>query len=96
MTPAATETLGIATQAVPTKPVPALQPPATVQSAHTQVTKLRKEPIQLSGALDHYHHIEMTPVIGREYPDLQAKDLLHAPNSDELLRELGTISESGR
>lgn len=96
MAPAATETLSIPTQAVRTKAVPALQPSASVPSAQTQATKLRKEPIQLSGALDHYHHIETTPVIGREYPDLQAKDLLNAPDSEELLRELGTISESGR
>jgi len=49
--------------------------------------------LKLSGILDQYEHSESTPIIGREYPSIQIKDLLHDPNSDDLLRELAIISE---
>ncbi|CAO1623222.1 unnamed protein product [Sympodiomycopsis kandeliae] len=49
-------------------------------------------PLQLTGILDQYEFSESTPVIGREYPTLQAKELINAPNADELLRELAIIT----
>ena len=49
------------------------------------------KPLQLSGILDKYKHFEVTPVIGREFPELQIRDLLKAENSDDLLRELAII-----
>lgn len=55
-----------------------------------------RPPLKLSGVLDKYEHDELTPVIGREYPTIQLRDLLEAPNSEELLRELGIISKLGR
>ncbi|EAQ85321.1 hypothetical protein CHGG_09335 [Chaetomium globosum CBS 148.51] len=55
-----------------------------------------KEPLKLSGALDHLEHFDVTPVIGREYVDVDLVELLRAPNSDELLRDLAiTISQRG-
>ncbi|KAH6843267.1 hypothetical protein B0I37DRAFT_215237 [Chaetomium sp. MPI-CAGE-AT-0009] len=55
-----------------------------------------KEPLQLSGALDHLEHFDVTPVIGREYVNVDLVELLRAPNSDELLRDLAiTISQRG-
>ncbi|KAH9929636.1 hypothetical protein B0H21DRAFT_761913 [Amylocystis lapponica] len=48
-------------------------------------------PLQPTGALDKYEHLELTPIIGREYPDVQLSDLLNAENSDELIRELAII-----
>ena len=52
-----------------------------------------REPLQLTGALDQYESFEVTPIIGREYSSLQLSDLLQAPNSDELLRDLAITSK---
>ncbi|KAK4147378.1 uncharacterized protein C8A04DRAFT_24620 [Dichotomopilus funicola] len=55
-----------------------------------------KEPLKLSGALDKFEHFDVTPVIGREYANVDLAELLSAPNSDELLRDLAiTISQRG-
>ena len=54
--------------------------------------KLQKEPIKPTGALDQYESFDVTPVIGREFKNLNLVELLRAPNSDELLRELAYIS----
>lgn len=51
-------------------------------------------PLQLSGALDQYDHFDVTPVIGREYPTVNLKEWLEAPNSDELIRDLAITSQS--
>jgi hypothetical protein len=53
-----------------------------------------KEPLKLSGALDSYKHFDVTPIIGREFVDVNLKDLLRAPNSDELIRDLAITSRS--
>ncbi|CAH0044354.1 unnamed protein product [Clonostachys solani] len=53
-------------------------------------------PLQLSGALKEYEHFEVTPAIGREYPKADLAELLNAPNSDDLIRDLAiTISQRG-
>lgn len=49
-------------------------------------------PLQLSGALKDYEHFEVTPSIGREYPKANLADLLSAPNSDDLIRDLAITS----
>lgn len=55
-----------------------------------------RQPIRQSGALDHIESFDVTPVIGREFKDVQLSVLLTAPNSDELIRELAVItSERG-
>ncbi len=51
-----------------------------------------KEPLKLSGALNKYTYFDVTPIIGREYPDVKLKELLEAENSDELLRDLAITS----
>lgn len=54
------------------------------------------EPLKSTGALDKYEHFEVTPVIGRQYgPEVQIRDLLNAPNADELIRELAITGASG-
>lgn len=61
----------------------------------TSIPELRtdhKEPLKLSGALDQFEHFDVTPVIGREYSNVKLYDLLRAPNSDELLRDLAITS----
>ncbi|TNY17440.1 hypothetical protein DMC30DRAFT_357131 [Rhodotorula diobovata] len=45
-------------------------------------------PLEPTGVLDQYKPVDLTPIIGRQFSELQLKKLLYAPNSDELLREL--------
>jgi hypothetical protein len=54
---------------------------------------LIKEPQKLSGVLDQFESVELTPAIGREYPDAKLIDWLNAPNADELIRDLAIIGE---
>ncbi|KAF2730601.1 putative TfdA family taurine dioxygenase [Polyplosphaeria fusca] len=71
---------------LPIPPTGATEPQATYP----------REPLQLKGALDQYKSFDVTPVIGREFPEANLKEWLRAPNSDELLRDLAiTISERG-
>lgn len=51
-----------------------------------------REPLQLTGALNKYKSFDVTPVIGREFPEASLKEWLEAPNSDELLQDLATTS----
>lgn len=53
-----------------------------------------REPLKLSGALDKYEHFDVTPIIGREFPNTSLVELLRAPNSDELIRDLAITSKS--
>lgn len=51
-----------------------------------------KIPLELSGVLDQFKSFDVTPVIGREFPNVSLADWLRAPNSDELLRDLAITS----
>jgi hypothetical protein len=55
---------------------------------------LNRTPLKPSGALDAFESFDVTPVIGREFPNASLKDFLRAPNSDELLRDLAITSEA--
>lgn len=51
-------------------------------------------PLKPSGALDAFKFEETTPIIGREYFGVNiVDDLLNAPNSDELVRDLAITSK---
>ncbi|KAM3432453.1 hypothetical protein MY4824_006530 [Beauveria thailandica] len=53
-------------------------------------------PLQVTGALKDFESVEISPSIGREYPTADLAEILKAPNSDELIRDLAvTISERG-
>lgn len=52
-----------------------------------------RPPLQPTGILDGIHHVDLTPVIGREFPTARLADWIHAPNADELLKELAYISQ---
>lgn len=52
-----------------------------------------REPLKLSGALEEFESFEVTPIIGREYVDVDLAELLRAPNSDDLLRDLAITSK---
>ncbi len=54
-----------------------------------------REPLKLTGILDQYKSFDVTPVIGREFVNVNLKEWLEAPNSDELIRDLAIISMFG-
>jgi hypothetical protein len=59
-------------------------------------SKMIREPLKPTGALDKYDFFEVTPCIGRQYTNLSIRDLLNAPNSDELIRDFAiTVSTRG-
>ena len=66
-------------------------------NGHTNgVSKLRREPLKNSGSIDHLDFVDVTPIIGREYPTAKIKDILNAPNAEQQLRDLAiTICERG-
>lgn len=69
-----------------------------IQSKTVLPTRLKAEqhpePLALSGALDHFNHDEITPVIGREYPNVNlVDDIINAKNADELIRDLAITSK---
>ncbi|KAL2133488.1 hypothetical protein VTI74DRAFT_2253 [Chaetomium olivicolor] len=73
-----------------------VKPVSVSEEALPERYENHKEPLKLSGALDHLEHFDVTPVIGREYINVDLVELLRAPNSDELLRDLAiTISQRG-
>ena len=47
-----------------------------------------REPLKPTGALDQFEQFDVTPVIGREFVDVDLAEWLKAPNSDDLLRDL--------
>lgn len=57
-------------------------------------TSSERKPQQETGVLKQYKHFDVTPVIGREYPEANLVDWLNASNSDELLRDLAITSMS--
>lgn len=51
-----------------------------------------RAPLQVSGLLDSlYEFDELTPGLGRTYPTLQLRDLVHHEKADELIRDLAII-----
>lgn len=49
--------------------------------------------VKSTGVLDQFDSFDVTPVIGREFPDVNLVEWLQAPNADELLRELALTSK---
>jgi hypothetical protein len=55
--------------------------------------KYIREPLKLKGVLDQFKSFDVTPVIGKEFPDAQLTDWLAADNADDLIRDLGITSK---
>lgn len=51
-----------------------------------------REPLKSSGALDGFESIDLTPVIGTEYPTANLVEWLNSPNADDLIRDLAIKS----
>ena len=60
--------------------------------AHGEHSKNYQQPLKLSGALDQFESFRSTPCIGTEFPAANLVEWLRAPNSDELIRDLGITS----
>lgn len=57
---------------------------------------LRRAPLTKGSSIEHLEYVDVTPVIGREYPTARIKDILTAENAEEQLRDLAiTICERG-
>jgi hypothetical protein len=48
--------------------------------------------LKSTGVLDRFESFDVTPVIGKEFPQVQILDWLNSSNSDELLKELALTS----
>ncbi|KAF9890602.1 hypothetical protein FE257_005733 [Aspergillus nanangensis] len=71
-------------------------PVIPVVESNVPLKGLQKEALELGASLDSYESFDVTPIIGREFPTADLAEWLHAPNSDELLRDLAiTISQRG-
>ena len=77
---------------------PGLLSEVAVHSAPSSDSKpqsVRREPLKLSGALDKFAPEDTTPLIGREFLNVNiVDDLLNATDADELLRDLAITSKS--
>lgn len=51
------------------------------------------EPMKLSNALDGVEYVDITSLLGREYPKASITEWINAPNSDELIRDLAITGE---
>ncbi|KAL5366640.1 hypothetical protein BJX96DRAFT_180913 [Aspergillus floccosus] len=73
-----------------------MAPSISTETAGSAAKGPGRVPLKLSGALDGFESFDVTPVIGREFPHANLKDLLRAPNSDALIRDLAiTIAQRG-
>lgn len=50
-------------------------------------------PLQLGDSLKEYKYLDISRYIGREYVDVQVRDLLNDPDSDKKLRDLAITSK---
>jgi Taurine catabolism dioxygenase TauD, TfdA family len=64
----------------------------TLRTATTTVKATTKY-LKSSGSLNHLESIDLTPTIGTEFPNAKLVDLINAPNSDQLLKDLAIKSK---
>lgn len=67
---------------------------AAQETPSAALTGSSRQPLRPTGILDEFHHVDLTPVIGREYPAASLVDWINAPDADELLKELAYIISS--
>jgi hypothetical protein len=102
MAPSATEQVTQATEHIKQKLVPGTEGKdednskaveANYSDVLPELLTGHREPLKLSGALDEFDQFDVTPVIGREFSNVDLAEWLRAPNSDELLRDLAITSK---
>lgn len=76
----------------------AKQPVAAVSNGEAKETRESTHhaspnpPLQLKGVLNDFKSFDVTPVIGREFPEAKLAEWLRASNSDELIKDLAITS----
>jgi hypothetical protein len=68
----------------------------TIRGGHEQARPSISQPLEYSGSLDSFSHLDLTPVIGREYTGLQVVDILSSSECDRLIRDLAVTSRYPR
>lgn len=58
---------------------------------NTSSSALIRNPYKYSGSLDEYRRVEVTPVIGSEFPEVQLTDIL---NDDNKVRDLAITGKA--
>jgi hypothetical protein len=61
-----------------------------VQGAKTSAASRLQAPLKYTKSLDDYESFNVTPVIGREFPKLQLKEIL---DDDTKLRDLAVLGD---
>lgn len=59
-----------------------MHPNSNIQGGHAQARPTIHAPLTYSGSLDSFTYTDITPVIGREYTDVQIAQVLHAEDQD--------------
>ena len=65
---------------------------SNIRGGHRDARSRCAKPLVNSGSLNRFKHSDLTPVIGREYLDLQVADLL--ASDDQLIKDLAITSKS--
>jgi hypothetical protein len=61
---------------------------SSIFGGHAQARPTITAPLTYSGSLDSFAYTDLTPVIGREYTGVQIAQVLHAQESDRLIRDI--------
>lgn len=72
---------------------PSAVPVESVDRIEVKKVAQRREPLKSSGSLHQYRTVDLTPVIGTEFPDANLVEWINAPNADERLRDLAIKSK---
>ncbi|CAD6590785.1 MAG: hypothetical protein ASARMPREDX12_004730 [Alectoria sarmentosa] len=71
-------------------------PTGSMNDPPTDFRSSNSSPLKLTGILNQFKSFDVTPVIGKEFPEANLAEWLRAPNSDQLLKDLAiTISQRG-
>lgn len=60
----------------------------TMLGGNAQARTRCTSPLKYRGSLDQFSYQDVTPVIGREFGELQVVNILKATNRDDLIRDL--------
>lgn len=67
-----------------------------IQGGHQDARPTHSKPLTYTGALETYSYFDNTPAIGREFLNLQLRDILSSPNRVAIIRDIAyTISSRG-
>jgi hypothetical protein len=99
MAPSATNEVEQAVQILSTKDInentfkPFQTLPANVRNGVNASTQSTRLPLKPNGSLSEVERIDLTPVIGTEFPTANLVEWLQSPNADELLTDLAYTSK---